>query len=74
MPGLRSGLSPKNLSSVIRFNQYYESFILGNQESLFKNDYYHLYYDQSHFIIDFKRFTQLSPAKFERQMNNLGKS
>jgi AraC-like DNA-binding protein len=68
------GVSPKNLSSVIRFKQYYQAFINGNEESFFRNDFYLLYYDQSHFIKDFKRFTGLPPTKFEKQINDFGKS
>lgn len=67
------GISPKNLSSIIRFKQYYQAFINGNESAFFKNDFYELYYDQSHFIKDFKRFTGLPPVKFEKQINNLGK-
>lgn len=67
------GVSPKNLSSIIRFKQYYQAFINGKEGAFFKNDFYELYYDQSHFIKDFKRFTGLPPAKFEKQINNLGK-
>lgn len=68
------GISPKNLSSIIRFRQYYQSFISGNEKSFFKNDFYELYYDQSHFIKHFKRFTGLPPTKFEKQANNFGES
>ena len=68
------GVSPKNLSSIIRFKQYYQAFINGNEKSFFRNDFYELYYDQSHFIKDFKRFTGLPPTKFEKQSNNFGES
>ena len=68
------GVSPKNLSAVIRFSQYYRARISGTEGSFFKNDFYELYYDQSHFIKDFKRFTGLSPTKLEQQMNNFGES
>jgi AraC-like DNA-binding protein len=64
------GASPKNLSSVIRFSQCYQSFINGSA----KNNFYEFYYDQSHFIKDFKRFTGLAPTKFENQINDFGKS
>jgi len=67
------GVSPKNLSSIIRFKQYFQAFI-NNEKSFFKNDFYELYYDQSHFIKDFKRFTGLPPTKFEKQTNNFGES
>jgi len=68
------GISPKNLSSIVRFKQYYLSFINGNEKSFSRNDFYEFYYDQSHFIKHFKRFTGLPPAKFEKQINNFGKS
>lgn len=68
------GVSPKNLCSIIRFKQYYQSAINGNKNPFFRNDYYKLYYDQSHFIKDFKRFTGLSPLKFEKQTNDFGES
>ena len=68
------GVSPKNLSSIIRFKQYYQAFISGNEKSFFRNDFYELYYDQSHFIKDFKRFTGLPPTKLEKQTNSFGES
>jgi AraC-like DNA-binding protein len=68
------GVSPKNLSSIIRFKQYYQAVIDGNKDSFFKNDFYELYYDQSHLIKDFKRFTGFSPAKFDFGANNFGQS
>jgi AraC-like DNA-binding protein len=70
----RIGVSPKNLSSIIRFKQYYQPFINGNEKSFLKNDFYELYYDQSHFIKDFKRFTGLPPTKFEKQTNDFGEN
>ncbi len=66
------GVSPKNFSSIIRFKECYQSFIHGNAKSFSRNDFYELYYDQSHFIKDFKRFTGLPPVKFEKQTNNFG--
>jgi AraC-like DNA-binding protein len=68
------GASPKNLSSIIRFKQYYQSLISNDEKSFFKNDFYNLYYDQSHFIKAFKRFTGLPPTRFEKEINDFGKS
>jgi len=68
------GVSPKKLSAIIRFKYYYQAFIDDNEKSSFKNDFYESYYDQSHFIKDFKRFTGLPPTKFEKQINHFGKS
>lgn len=68
------GVSPKNLASIIRFKQYYQALINGNESTFFKNDYLNIYYDQSHFIKDFKRFTGLPPTRFEKQLNTFGES
>ncbi len=67
------GISPKNLSSVIRFKQYYQSFINHAEEFFSRNDFYNFYYDQSHIIKDFRRYTGLPPTKFEKQINDFGK-
>jgi len=68
------GVSPKIICSIIRFKQYYQAWIKGDKKSFFRNDFYGLYYDQSHFIKDFKRFTGLPPVKLEKQTNNFGDS
>lgn len=68
------GVSPKNLASVIRFKHYYQAFITGSEKAIFENDFYKLYYDQSHFIKEFKRFTGLPPARFQKQLNGFGES
>ncbi|HVX28217.1 MAG TPA: helix-turn-helix domain-containing protein [Parafilimonas sp.] len=68
------GVSPKNLASIIRFKQYYEAFVNNTDSAFFRKDFYELYYDQSHFIKDFKRFTGLPPTRFEKQLNDFGKS
>src|SRR5258706_10129825 len=67
------GVSPKNLSSITRFKQYYQALTNGNENGFMKNDFYEYYYDQSHFIKTFKRFTGLSPARFENMENDFGK-
>ncbi|MGZ3853826.1 MAG: DUF6597 domain-containing transcriptional factor [Flavisolibacter sp.] len=66
------GISLKNLSSIIRFKEYYKTFIDPLKDSRSRKDYYELYYDQSHFIKDFKRFTGLPPSRFEKQLNEFG--
>lgn len=68
----RLGTSPKNLSSIIRFQQYYQSIMINKELEFYKNDFYNYYYDQSHFIREFKRFTGLSPKKFENAVNSFG--
>jgi AraC-like DNA-binding protein len=67
------GISPKNLSSIIRFQQFYKSWAKCSESNFFKNEFYDYYYDQSHFIKDFKRFTGVPPAKFKLVENEFGK-
>ena len=68
------GISPKNLASIVRFKHYYQGLISGNNNPFLKNDYYEFYYDQSHFIKDFKRFTGLPPTKYLKQINDFGET
>jgi AraC-like DNA-binding protein len=67
------GLSPKSLSSVIRFMQFYEQWAKNPGVDFFKNDMYNYFYDQAHFIKEFKRFTGLSPLKFMKSENEFGR-
>lgn len=67
------GLSPKGLCSINRFQAYY-STLTNNSAKLFtQKEFYNHYYDQSHFIKEFKRFTGLAPAKFDSLVNDFGK-
>lgn len=67
------GLSPKNLSSIVRFNEVYKQWARhGTLESL-KADIYTYFYDQAHFIKDFKRFTGHTPRKFANSKNEFGR-
>lgn len=70
----RLGASPKALASIIRFSHYFQLLVNRNENSFSKNDFYEWYYDQSHFIKDFKRFTGLPPSRYERLTNELGES
>jgi AraC-like DNA-binding protein len=58
------GLSPKQLSKMIRLQSTLKA--LSNKEftSLTSLAYQGEYYDQAHFIKDFKEFTGMSPKKF----------
>ncbi len=58
------GLSPKQLSKTIRIQSTLKSLL--NQENTKLTDvaYDNEYYDQSHFIKDFKEFTGISPKEF----------
>ena len=67
------GLSPKNLCSIVRFKQYYQALANNDDVAFMKKEFYNYYYDQSHFIKEFKRFTGLSPTKYENTTNEFGK-
>lgn len=69
----KAGISPKNLASIIRFQQYYQALATNREMSFMEKDFYNYYYDQSHFIKEFKRFTGLPPARFESVNNDFGK-
>jgi AraC-like DNA-binding protein len=71
------GVSPKNLSSIIRFNQIYERWARPCGPDFLKEDIkeniYHYFYDRAHFVKDFRRFTGFSPLKFARSENEFGR-
>jgi AraC-like DNA-binding protein len=67
------GLSPKNLSSILRFQQYYQALAINQEKVFMEKEFYNHYYDQSHFIKEFKRFTGLPPTRFENATNDFGK-
>lgn len=64
------GLSPKNLASVVRFQQYYQSLSSNAEQFFLEKEFYHYYYDQSHFIRDFRRFTGHIPTSFLKSTND----
>jgi len=67
------GISPKTYSTIIRFQYFYK--ILGNVEAsdLSMQSALELYYDQSHFIKEFKRYTGYSPMQYSKINNDFGK-
>jgi uncharacterized protein DUF6597 len=67
------GLSPKSFSSVVRFMEFYENWAKNPGADFFKEKIYDYFYDQAHFIKEFKRFTGLSPLKFVKSENEFGK-
>jgi AraC-like DNA-binding protein len=58
------GLSPKQLSKTIRLQTTLKMLINQNFTSLTALAYEGDYYDQAHFIKDFKEFTGLTPKEF----------
>jgi hypothetical protein len=58
------GISPKQLSKVIRLQTALKMLVNEPAESLTKIAYESEYYDQAHFIKDFKEFTGTNPGEF----------
>jgi AraC-like DNA-binding protein len=58
------GLSPKQLSKTIRIQATLKSLLTNGVISLTDVAYENEYYDQAHFIKDFKEFTGLTPKEF----------
>lgn len=70
----RLGISPKNYSSIVRFQKYYRELLLNPNEFFKQKSFYDYYYDESHFIKDFRRFTDISPNRLVRAKNEFGKT
>ncbi len=59
------GTSPKKFASVVRFNTILEMLPSGSVSDIYDEiDFF----DQSHFIRDFKQYTGMSPENFKRSM------
>ena len=58
------GVSPKQLGKVIRLQSALKMLLNDEGEKLTNIAYESEYYDQSHFIKDFKEFTGISPKEF----------
>lgn len=63
------GLSPKQLAKVIRLQTSLKLLLEGSAENLTSLAYDTNYYDQSHFIKDFKEFTGVTPKRFYKDDN-----
>jgi hypothetical protein len=58
------GLSPKQLGKVMRLQAALKLLLDENPQSLTRIAYESQYYDQAHFIKDFKEFTGINPKDF----------
>jgi len=58
------GVNLKTFSSIIRFHTVLQSITSMSDYNLDFKTYYEYYYDQSHFIKEFKRFSGFTPYKF----------
>ena len=58
------GTTPKKFASIVRFNSILNS--LDKTKSLTEICYENNFFDQAHFIKDFKQFTGETPENFKR--------
>jgi len=58
------GLTPKAFSRIIRFNNAFNDIESGKFRDIHQIIHRHGYYDQSHFINEFKQYTDLAPSAF----------
>jgi len=65
------GTGAKNLAEIVRFKQFYQAYSTGAPPEILKQHIYHYYYDQSHFLRAFKRFTGTTPGELQNSMNEL---
>jgi len=65
------GTGPKNLSEIVRFKQFYQAYSTGLGLHSLKDHFYDYYYDQSHFLRAFKRFTGTTPTELQNSINEL---
>ncbi len=68
------GVSPKSLASILRFQELYQVWAQQKSPTFFRNNLYTYYYDQSHFIKEFKRFTGFTPQKYHEIANEFGRA
>jgi AraC-like DNA-binding protein len=67
------GISAKNYSSIVRFMQFYEQWARTGDYNSVKANLYEYFFDQAHFIKEFKRFTGFSPLRFVKSENEFGR-
>jgi AraC-like DNA-binding protein len=65
------GTGAKNLAEIIRFKQFYQAYSTGADLFHLKKYIYEYYYDQSHFLRAFKRFTGSTPTGLQNSINEL---
>jgi len=65
------GTGPKNFSEIIRFKHFYQAYSTGFKFQNPRDYLYDYYYDQSHFLRAFKRFTGFTPTELQNSLNEL---
>jgi AraC-like DNA-binding protein len=67
------GVPPKTYSSIVRFQSFYSQWANSVDVNFYSADLYDRYYDQAHFIKEFRKFTGHSPNQYARLKNDFGK-
>lgn len=57
-----TGMTPKQYARVVRFKHSYRSLMLAEPRTAARGTYLDLYYDQSHFIREFRKFLGAAPT------------
>jgi AraC-like DNA-binding protein len=65
------GLSPKNFAGIIRFQHFFKQAQLLPNQNLGAVALDCGYYDQSHFIREFKQYTGMNPSEYFKQDSGL---
>ncbi len=68
------GVSPKLLSQIEKFQVVFQNWAIRKDSEFIRDHIYDFYYDQAHFVKEFRRFTGLAPlsyAKFENEFGTL---
>ncbi len=68
------GVSPKSLASILRFQEVYQGWMQHQSSPFFRDQWPAYYYDQSHFIKEFKRFTGFTPQQYTTIINEFGRA
>ncbi|MFN8436587.1 MAG: AraC family transcriptional regulator [Cytophagales bacterium] len=67
------GISPKKLASIERFQSFYHLWANADTTDFYTNNLVDNYYDQAHFIKEFKKYTGHSPLQYAKLQNEFGK-
>ncbi|SFW83445.1 helix-turn-helix domain-containing protein [Chitinophaga sancti] len=67
------GISPKTYACLVRFQLFYTLWANTDAKNFYQENIYDVYYDQAHFIKEFKRYTGYSPRNYAQLKNEFGK-
>jgi AraC-like DNA-binding protein len=68
------GISPKRLATILRFHKAYKRWAQTPSPTTFTEEFNASYYDQSHYIHEFKRFTGYPPQKYSERTNEMSRT